>query len=69
MKDLRKNIISVLGNENGGPNVDQLIGIAVALSVGSGLFLFGTTIFDWFDGPASATVEEIGLPDEQDWFI
>ena len=42
---LFKNIQTVLGNENGGPNVEQVMGIAVALAVGAGLFLFGLMYF------------------------
>lgn len=69
MKDLKKNITTVLGNENGGPNVEQVMGIAVALSVGVGLFLFGKSVYNWFNGSAGATVEGIETPDAEKFTI
>lgn len=62
MKDLRKSVVTVLGNENGGPNVEQVMGIAVALSVGVGLFLFGKSVFNWFNGSAGNTISNIETP-------
>ena len=67
MKSLKINILNVLNNENGGPNVEQVIGIAVALAVGSGLFLFGSTVFNWFNKDASDSVSQISTPPEDAW--
>ena len=50
---------NALSNECGGPNVEQLIGIAVALAVGAGLFVFGRSVYKWFNGCAGKTVESI----------
>lgn len=62
MKNLKSRVVNVLGNENGGPNVEQIMGIAVALAVGVGLFIFGGAVFDWFNGSAGATVRSIETP-------
>ena len=69
MRVLIKNVSTILNNENGGPNVETLIGIGVAMAVGSGLFLFGAYVYDWFEGPASDTISDIGLPDNSCWII
>ncbi len=63
MKNFMKDIDHVLANENGGPNVEQVMGIAVALSVGVGLFLFGRSVYNWFNGSAGNTVSSIETPD------
>ena len=67
MKGLKVNICNVLGNENAGPNVEQVVGIAVALAVGSGLFLFGGTVFNWFNKDASESVSQISTPPKEAW--
>ena len=59
MRRLSQNISLVLKNECGGPNVEQIIGISVALAVGSGLFFLGKYMYQWLarkDG-AAGTVE------------
>ena len=61
--------MTVLGNENGGPNVEQLIGIAVALGVGAGLFLFGKSVYGWFNGSAKSSVDSISTPPNSVWTI
>ena len=67
MKGLKVKIFDVLGNENAGPNVEQVIGIAVALAVGSGLFLFGGKVFHWFNEDASESVSKISTPPAEAW--
>ena len=69
MKNLKRKILTVLKNENGGPNVEQVMGIATALAVGAGLFLFGKSVYGWFNGSAKTTVEKISLPPNDAWTI
>ena len=47
MRDLSQKVRVALGNECGGPNVEQIIGISVALAVGAGLFVLGGKVYDW----------------------
>ena len=70
MKKLKVNMykaLEILNNENGGPNVEQVVGIAVALAVGSGLFIFGGTVFHWFENDATKSVGEIPIPETDTW--
>lgn len=69
MKNLKKKIFFVLKNEKGGPNIEQLMGIAVALVTGVGLFIFGEYVHDWFNGSAKTTVTHIKIPDNSSWDI
>ena len=55
MKNLKNAIIEALANENGGPQVEQLINVAVALGVGVGLFLVGRAMYNWLAGDSGAT--------------
>lgn len=68
-KEIKENIMAVLFNENGGPNVEQVIGIAVAFGVGAGLFLFGKSVYGWFNGSAKDTVGQISTPPNDVWTI
>lgn len=69
MKNIFKDLNTVLGNENGGPNVEELIGVAVALGVGVGIFAFGRTVYGWFTGDANDTVDAISTPPNSVWTI
>ncbi len=62
MKKFVNEVNNALSNECGGPNVEQVMGIAVALAVGVGLFLFGRSVFQWFNGCAGQTVTDIETP-------
>ena len=46
-----------LKNENGGPNLEELIGIGVGLAVGSGLYQFGEALYTWLAGTNGASTE------------
>ncbi len=46
----------VLNNENGGPNLEELIGIAYSLAVGAALFTVGKAMALWLKG-AKGTVQ------------
>ena len=67
LKVNKYNILKVLSNENGGPNVEQVVGIAVALAVGSGLFIFGSSVFNWFNNEATESINQISLPPDKAW--
>ncbi len=62
MKGFLNRVNNALANECGGPNVEQVVGIAVALGVGAGLFVFGHYVYKWFNGCAGKTVESIQVP-------
>lgn len=42
-----KDIKNVLCNECGGPNLEELLGIAYSLGVGAGLFVVGKSMKQW----------------------
>ncbi len=70
---LLENIHYTLNNENGGPNVEQVIGISASLFVGVGLFLFGRHVYRWYNGSAGNTVDGIETPNKSvfsisDWY-
>ncbi len=47
MMDLN-NIKYCLNNENGGPHIEELMVVAVSLTVSVGLFLFGKYVYHWY---------------------
>ena len=47
MKNLMSRANVALAGETGGPSVETIIGIAVALLVGSALILFGGKLVSW----------------------
>lgn len=47
MKNLMSRANVALAGETGGPSVETIIGIAVALLIGSALILFGGKMVDW----------------------
>ena len=61
---MRKRIADVLGNECGGPNVEQIIGIGIALAVGVALYAVASKMNGWLDNSGSK-IENIqtGTPD------
>lgn len=61
MKNLRKNISDALSNENGGPSVEQIVGIGVALGVGVAFYLLGNAIYQWIAGDGGASSVISGL--------
>lgn len=67
MRNLLVNIKNTLNNEEGGPNVEEVVGIAVALSVGVGLFIFGKYVYQWYNGCAGNTVKGIQVPPPSDF--
>lgn len=67
MRNLKNKILNVIMNENGGPNVEQVMGIAVSMAVGVGLFIYGEAVFDWFNGSAGTTVRGISVPTASDF--
>ena len=50
MKNLMARANVALKGETGGPSVETIIGIAVALLVGSALILFGNKLVQWIQG-------------------
>ena len=58
MKMILKDIKDILCNEHGGPNLEELLGIAYSLGVGTGLFAVGTAMKNWLVG-ASSSVSSI----------
>lgn len=54
MKFMVNEIKSVLCNECGGPNLEELIGIAYSLGVGAGLFVVGRSMKSWLTSAASS---------------
>lgn len=67
MKKTLKNIQICLFNESGGNNVEQVMGIAISLAVGAGLFVFGRYVYQWYDGCAGETVDQIAIPGPYDY--
>lgn len=53
-------IKNVLNNECGGPNVEQIIGIGIAILVGVALYTLADTMFEWL-GNAQTEVEDIPI--------
>lgn len=49
MKSLMSRANVALAGETGGPSVETIIGIAVALLVGSALILFGGKLVQWIN--------------------
>lgn len=47
MRNLMSRANVALAGETGGPSVETIIGIAVALLVGSALILFGNRLVQW----------------------
>ena len=64
MRKFFNDVKDALSNECGGPHVEELIGIAVALAVGAGLFVFGRYVYSWFNGCAGKTVNGISTPNQ-----
>jgi hypothetical protein len=64
---MRERIKNVLGNECGGPNVEQIIGIGIAVAVGVALYTLASTMSTWIDN-AGNTIDNIdtGTPND-DW--
>lgn len=58
MKMILKDIRNVLCNECGGPNLEELLGIAYSLGVGAGLFVVGRQMKSWLEG-ASRSIGSI----------
>ena len=54
MSKLLKDIGNVLCNECGGPNLEELLGIAYSLGVGAGLFVVGRSMKTWLNGAAGS---------------
>lgn len=50
MDNLKCRVMNALSNEGGGPSVEQIIGIGVAICVGVGLYLLGGKMYDWLTG-------------------
>ena len=50
MRNLMSRANVALAGETGGPSVETIIGIAVALLVGSALILFGGKLVEWISG-------------------
>lgn len=63
MKNLRQDIHEALSNENGGPSVEQILGIGVALGVGVALYLVGSAMYNWLagDGGASSVISGLDI--------
>ncbi len=73
MKAFINDLNLVLNNENGSPHIEELMGISAALVVGVGLFFFGRSIYNWYNGSAGNTVKKIGVPgpgdyEREEWF-
>lgn len=49
-----KNLKYCLFNEGGGPNLEELIGIAYSLAVGAALFVVGKSMRNWLTKAASS---------------
>jgi hypothetical protein len=64
MKNLKERMNNALNNECGGPNVEQIIGIGIAIAVGVALYTLANTMYNWVN-TASNTVNDIqtGKPD------
>ena len=54
MKNIITRAKNAISGENGGPSVEQVIGIAVALIIGSALLIFGGKIQEWVTGASGA---------------
>lgn len=55
-----------LQGEDGGPSVEQIIGISVALIVGTAFILLGTAMNSWIGG-AQEQVESLSVGGELGW--
>ena len=55
MRNLMVSAKKALSNECGGPNVEQIIGIGVALGVGVGLYMLGSTMYTWLSDAGSSS--------------
>ena len=64
MKNLKEKMMNSLSNECGGPNVEQIIGIGIAIAVGVALYMLANVMYDWING-AGNTIQGIktGNPD------
>lgn len=60
MKSFFKDVKYILSSNKGGPSVEALIGIAVAMAVGTGLFILGSSIIGW-NKSASKTIDYIEI--------
>lgn len=59
---MRERINNVLNNECGGPNVEQIIGIGIAVAVGVALYRIAKTMTGWLDN-AGTTIQNIKTGD------
>ena len=64
MRNLNERVKNALSNDFGGPNVEQIMGIGIAIAVGVALYTLANTMYSWL-GRASNQVNDIaiGKPD------
>lgn len=68
MKNIKERMHNALSNECGGPNVEQIIGIGIAIAVGVALYSLANTMYDWITG-AGQTVQDIQTGTPNDDFL
>lgn len=58
-RDILKDINYCLNNDGGAPNIETLGIIAISLSVGVGLFIFGKYVAQWYNEKPNPTIDGI----------